>query len=136
MDYLVLKWLHVLSSTLLFGTGIGSAYYMLLTSLAREPVAVARVVRQVVWADWMFTTTTIVLQPLTGLNVPLNSSRQRTGNLTKKNFGSVLHFNHYGGALVFRAGLRVPGHQVFTGVVPEVTDRAAHRHAVYVHIYR
>lgn len=67
MDYLVLKWLHVLSSTLLFGTGIGSAYYLLLTSLAREPVAVARVVRQVVWADCIFTTTTIVLQPLTGL---------------------------------------------------------------------
>ncbi len=67
MDYLVVKWLHVLSSTFLFGTGIGSAYYMLLTSLAKEPVAVARVVRQVVWADWLFTSTTIVIQPLTGL---------------------------------------------------------------------
>ena len=33
MDYLIAKWLHVLSSTLLFGTGLGSAYYMLLTSL-------------------------------------------------------------------------------------------------------
>lgn len=67
MDYLVVKWLHVLSSTLLFGTGIGSAYYLLLTSLAKEPVAVARVAKQVVWADWLFTGTTIVLQPLTGL---------------------------------------------------------------------
>ena len=33
MEYLVAKWLHILSSTLLFGTGLGSAYYMLLTSL-------------------------------------------------------------------------------------------------------
>lgn len=67
MDYLTVKWLHVLSSTLLFGTGLGSAYYMFFTSLSRKPQAVAVVVRQVVWADWLFTTTTIVFQPLSGL---------------------------------------------------------------------
>ena len=67
MDYLIAKWLHILSSTLLFGTGIGSAYYMLMTSLKRDPVAVASVVRFVVIADWLFTTTTIVFQPLSGL---------------------------------------------------------------------
>ena len=27
MEYLILKWVHVLSSTLLFGTGLGSAFY-------------------------------------------------------------------------------------------------------------
>jgi uncharacterized membrane protein len=70
MEYQVAKWLHILSSTLLFGTGIGSAYYMLLTSLVSRrsgdarPVAV--VVRHVVLADWLFTTTTIVFQPLSG----------------------------------------------------------------------
>jgi uncharacterized membrane protein len=67
MDYTVVKWLHVLSSTVLFGTGIGSAYYMLVVSLTREPRAVASVVRFVVLADWLFTTTTIVVQPATGL---------------------------------------------------------------------
>ena len=67
MSYLIAKWLHILSSTFLFGTGIGSAYYLLLTSLTREPKAVAIVVRRVVWADWLFTTTTIVFQPLSGL---------------------------------------------------------------------
>lgn len=67
MEYLVAKWLHILSSTLLFGTGIGSAFQMLLASLTRQPQAVAVVVRQVVWADWLFTTTTIVFQPLSGL---------------------------------------------------------------------
>lgn len=66
MDYLTVKWLHVLSSTILFGTGIGSAYYMLRASLTRDPATVAHVVRFVVWADWAFTTTTIVIQPLTG----------------------------------------------------------------------
>jgi uncharacterized membrane protein len=66
MEYLIVKWLHILSSTVLFGTGIGSAYYMLFTSLTRDAHAVAQVVRLVVIADWVFTTTTIVLQPLTG----------------------------------------------------------------------
>ena len=70
MEYLVAKWLHILSSTLLFGTGLGSAYYMLLTSLASrrsgDPKPVAVVVRYVVLADWLFTTTTIVFQPLSG----------------------------------------------------------------------
>jgi uncharacterized membrane protein len=67
VDYAVVKWLHVLSSTLLFGTGIGSAWYMLLTSLTRQTAATAIVVRRVVWADWLFTATTLVFQPLSGL---------------------------------------------------------------------
>ncbi len=66
MDYLIAKWLHILSSTLLFGTGIGSAWYMLTASLSRDARAVAVVVRNVVIADWLFTTTTIVFQPLSG----------------------------------------------------------------------
>lgn len=66
MDYLTVKWLHVLSSTLLFGTGLGSAWYMFFASHARDPHAVAVVSRFVVLADWVFTTTTIVFQPLSG----------------------------------------------------------------------
>jgi uncharacterized membrane protein len=67
MEYIIVKWLHVLSSTVLFGTGIGSAFYMLFTSLSRDARATAQVVRLVVIADWSFTTPTIILQPLTGL---------------------------------------------------------------------
>jgi uncharacterized membrane protein len=66
MEYLVAKWLHVLSSTLLFGAGVGSAFHMLLACLTRDAHVAARVVRQVVWADWLFTATTVVLQPVTG----------------------------------------------------------------------
>ena len=66
MDYLVVKWLHILSSTFLFGTGIGSAFYMLTASLTRDARAVAAVARYVVLADWLFTLPAIVLQPLTG----------------------------------------------------------------------
>ncbi len=66
MEYLIVKWLHILSSTFLFGTGIGSAFYMLFTSLSRDVRAIAVVSRYVVLADWIFTSTTVVLQPLTG----------------------------------------------------------------------
>lgn len=66
MDYLIVKWLHILSSTFLFGTGIGSAFYMLFTSLSRDVRAIAVVSRHVVLADWIFTATTGVIQPLTG----------------------------------------------------------------------
>jgi uncharacterized membrane protein len=70
MDYLIVKWLHILSSTVLFGTGIGSAYYLLFTSLAvrktGDPRPVAVVAQKVVQADLWFTTSTIVFQPLSG----------------------------------------------------------------------
>ena len=67
MEYLVVKWLHILSSTLLFGTGLGSAFYMFFASLTRDPRVIATVVRYVVIADYAFTTPTIILQPVTGL---------------------------------------------------------------------
>ncbi|RYY95065.1 MAG: DUF2269 domain-containing protein [Comamonadaceae bacterium] len=66
MDYLVLKWLHILSSTVLFGTGIGSAFYLLVVTLGRDARTVATVAGWVVVADWLFTTTTAIAQPLTG----------------------------------------------------------------------
>jgi uncharacterized membrane protein len=66
MDYITVKWLHILSSTLLFGTGIGSAFYMLVASLNADPRSVYMVVRHVVIADWLFTATSAVFQPLSG----------------------------------------------------------------------
>lgn len=66
MDYLTVKWLHILSSTFLFGTGIGSAFYLLLATVSGDVHAIAVVTRTVVLADWLFTATTAVLQPLTG----------------------------------------------------------------------
>jgi uncharacterized membrane protein len=66
VDYVVVKWLHILSSTFLFGTGIGSAWYMLFANISRDVRAIAVVSRYVVVADWLFTATTIILQPTTG----------------------------------------------------------------------
>lgn len=80
MEYAVTKWLHVLSSTLLFGTGIGSAFYLFFTSLSRDVRAIAIVSRHVVIADWLFTATTMVFQPASGFYmmylsaIPLSSA--------------------------------------------------------------
>ena len=66
MDYATVKWLHILSSTLLFGTGLGSAFYLFFASRTRDARAVAVVARYVVIADYLFTATTVVFQPLSG----------------------------------------------------------------------
>jgi len=66
MEYLIVKWLHVLSSTVLFGTGLGSAFYMFFTNRSGDVRAIAIVARRVVIADWLFTTPTAIVQPVTG----------------------------------------------------------------------
>jgi uncharacterized membrane protein len=66
MEYLVVKWVHVISSTVLFGTGIGSAFYLLVAVLSRDLRFTANILRWVVRADWLFTATTAVVQPLSG----------------------------------------------------------------------
>ena len=66
MDFLLLKTLHILSSTLLFGTGLGTAFHMWATHLRGDVRAIAVTARNVVLADWLFTATSGVVQPVTG----------------------------------------------------------------------
>jgi uncharacterized membrane protein len=66
-EYALVKTVHVISSTLLFGTGIGSAFYMFFASLNRDARVAFFVVRYVVIADWLFTTTAVIVQPVSGL---------------------------------------------------------------------
>jgi len=67
MDYLFLKWIHVLSSTILFGAGVGSAFHLFASTLRRRVAGVASGTRNVVVADWLLTTPTAILQPVTGI---------------------------------------------------------------------
>ncbi len=67
MDYLLLKWIHILSSTILFGTGIGSAFFMFSANRSTDPASIYFAVRHVVIADWFFTTPAIIIQLLTGI---------------------------------------------------------------------
>ncbi|PWR18603.1 DUF2269 family protein [Zavarzinia aquatilis] len=65
--YTLVKLLHILSSTILFGTGIGTAFQMLMATRDGRPEVVARVADQVVRADWWFTTPAVIVQPISGL---------------------------------------------------------------------
>jgi uncharacterized membrane protein len=65
--YLVLKYFHVIGATVLLGTGAGIAFFMLLAHLRGEPTVVAGVARIVVIADFLFTATAVIAQPITGI---------------------------------------------------------------------
>lgn len=71
--YLWLKWLHILSSTVLFGTGIGTAFQMWMAHRRGDVAGIAVVSRNTVLADWMFTLPAGVVQPVTGFALILNS---------------------------------------------------------------
>lgn len=64
--YLIAKWVHILSATILFGTGLGTALHMWLTHRRGDVAAIAVTSRNVVFADWAFTTPSGIVQPLSG----------------------------------------------------------------------
>lgn len=65
--YLTAKWLHILSSTVLFGTGMGTAFQMVMAMRTRDARTIGNVAGAVVLADWLFTTPAGLIQPLSGL---------------------------------------------------------------------
>lgn len=67
MTYLILKYLHILSMVLLFGTGLGSAFYKWMADRSGNVAHIAVTNRHVVLADWLFTTPTVIFQPISGL---------------------------------------------------------------------
>jgi uncharacterized membrane protein len=64
--YLLLKTLHIVSSVVLVGVGFGSAFYMFCTNRSGNLQAQAVVSRIVVFADWIFTTPAVIIQPISG----------------------------------------------------------------------
>ncbi len=67
MTYTLLKTLHILSMVLLFGTGLGSAFYKWMADRSGNVAHIAVTSRHVVLADWLFTTPTVIFQPISGL---------------------------------------------------------------------
>ncbi|MFN4140348.1 DUF2269 family protein [Aestuariivirga sp.] len=65
--YLALKFLHVIGASVLLGTGAGIAFFMLVAHLTGNTAVIAGVARIVVIADFVFTATAVVAQPVTGL---------------------------------------------------------------------
>lgn len=80
MTYLDLKFLHIIGSTVLLGTGAGIAFFMLMAHRSKDVALIAGVARIVVIADFLFTATAVVAQPITGIllanaqNYPLTTS--------------------------------------------------------------
>lgn len=64
--YFVVKTLHVLSATVLFGTGAGIASFMLDGHLSRVPAARRFAAATTVRADFLFTLPAVIVQPLSG----------------------------------------------------------------------
>lgn len=67
VDYVLLKTVHVISSTLLFGTGLGTAFHGWMANRSGELAARRVINRNVVLADWLFTTPAVIVQPVTGV---------------------------------------------------------------------
>lgn len=65
--YFILKFLHIVGASVLLGTGAGIAFFMLMAHRTGDPAAVAATARIVVIADYLFTATAVVVQPITGV---------------------------------------------------------------------
>ena len=70
-DVTFLKWAHIISSTVLFGTGLGTAFHGLASNLRGDLRAIVAGNRNVVLADWIFTSPAVIVQPLTGVGLAL-----------------------------------------------------------------
>ncbi len=66
MSYLLLKYLHIMGACILFGTGLGIAFFMFSAVRTKDVQAIAATSQIVVKADYLFTLTAALIQPLTG----------------------------------------------------------------------
>lgn len=80
MSYLLLKYVHIIGAAVLFGTGIGIAFFLFAGirlchqgETAAERAAIAAICRLVVIADMVFTAVAALLQPITGIALVLIS---------------------------------------------------------------
>ncbi len=69
MMYLALKTIHIVSSTVLFGTGLGTAFFMWMVNRSGNRQAMAVVTRHVMKADLYFTAPSVIIQPLSGFGL-------------------------------------------------------------------
>jgi uncharacterized membrane protein len=63
----LIRWLHVMGAVILLGTGAGIAFFMVMAHRTGQAQIVASVARIVVLADFVFTATAVIAQPITGI---------------------------------------------------------------------
>jgi uncharacterized membrane protein len=66
MLVLLVEYLHVLGAVVILGTGIGIAFFMLMAHRTGDAAFIARTAEVVVIADFVFTLSAALLQPVTG----------------------------------------------------------------------
>ncbi|MBX9774452.1 MAG: DUF2269 domain-containing protein [Xanthobacteraceae bacterium] len=70
-NVLLLKLIHVVSAAVLFGTGLGVAYFMLMAYRTRDAFIVANTAGMAVIADAVFVANAAIIQPVTGVQLAL-----------------------------------------------------------------
>ncbi|MDF3054946.1 MAG: Integral rane protein [Gammaproteobacteria bacterium] len=66
MLYEILKIIHIISASILFGVGVCTAFYMLAANIGQDIEVIALATKRVVIADAWFTGISGFLQPVTG----------------------------------------------------------------------
>lgn len=67
MLFLILKTAHILGAIFLFGTGLGSVYYLIRAHFRKNVLFLKYTLDHVIQADYWITYPAALLQPLTGL---------------------------------------------------------------------
>ena len=62
----VLRLIHVIGAAVLFGTGIGIAFFMVMAHRTRNPAIISHVAGIVVLADALFSASAVIAQPISG----------------------------------------------------------------------
>lgn len=76
--YLIIKTIHIISATILFGTGLGTAFFMLRSWYTQDLAEKFFAARTTVLADYLFTTPAALVQPMTGIWLIQNGGYQWT----------------------------------------------------------
>ena len=63
----LLRWAHIMGATVLLGTGAGIAFFMVMAHRTGDPRVIAHTASIVVLADWVFTASAVIAQPVTGV---------------------------------------------------------------------
>ena len=66
MLYLAIEYLHVLGAIVILGTGTGIAFFMVMAHRTADAAFIAKTAEVVVIADFVFTLSSVLLQPVTG----------------------------------------------------------------------
>lgn len=70
--YIALKLVHILSAGILFGAGAAIAFFMLMGWRSGDVSAFYFASRFTVHADWLFTTSAVIIQPVSGVALALH----------------------------------------------------------------